>query len=214
MKKTIAKIHHRGLMAVTSQKLNSDFTAYTGDVTCWQGDTELTFTPAQTRTLLPSGNDPAWDTIEGLVTGEVKVKFYALPLDAMPDLLGCHYSAEEGVCVGEADQQTVWSGLTFENLVTTNGVASKNKTIIYKVVYDLPAISVKTIAEGDNAVAEVELTGHAYPVFYQKTGGGIGSRTYDIINSVSNATKYAANAEHIVFPTEPNTNPTPSKPTV
>ena len=42
----------------------------------------------------------------------------------------------------------------------------------------------------------------AYPVFFNKTSGAQGTRTYCIVNSVSNATKYTANATQIVYPTE------------
>lgn len=201
-KKIVAKIISRGLQDIMTQRLKSDFSAYEGDPVVWQGETALTFTPAQEVTELPSGNDPAWDAIPGLVTGDVKLTIYEIPLDVMSELLAVKYSEADGVCVGDSADGVVWLGLSFDRLIRKNGVDSRNKAILHKVRFDLPAINVKTIEKGDNAVANVELTGHAYPLFFKKKDGSMASRTYCIVNSMTNKTKYDANAESIVFPTE------------
>ena len=201
-KKVVAKIVSRGLQNIITQRLNADFSAYTGDPVEWQGETALTFTPAQEVTELPSGNNPVWDTINGPVTGEVKLTLYDIPLDIMPELLAVKYSAADGVCVGDGSDETVWLGISFDKLVKKAGIESRNKAILYKVRFELPTVELKTIETGDTAVAKVELTGHAYPVFFSKVDGSVGSRTYCIVNSVTNKTKYDANAESIVFPAE------------
>lgn len=201
-KKVVAKIVSRGLQTIITQRLNADFTAYDGDPIEWQGETSLVFTPAREITELPSGNNPVWDTIEGPVTGEVKLKIYDIPLEVMPELLSVKYSIADGVCVGDNEDGTVWLGVAFDRLIKSGDSQSRNKTILYKVRFDLPAIDVKTIEAGDNAVANLELTGHAYPVFFDKTDGSAGVRTYCIVNSIANKTKYEANADSIVFPAE------------
>ena len=93
-------------------------------------------------------------------------------------------------------------GLSFNRLVKKNGAESYNKTILYKVRFDLPEVAPKTIEEGDNAVGDITLKGKAYPVFFNKTSGAQGSRRYCIVNSATNATKYTANASQIVYPSE------------
>lgn len=201
-KKVVAKIVSRGLQNIMTQKLNADFSAYSGDPVEWQGETALTFTPSQEVTELPSGNNPVWDTINGPVTGEVKLTLYDIPLDVMPELLAVRYSAADGVCVGDTDDETVWLGISFDKLVKSGNAESRNKAILYKVRFELPAVELKTIEKSDTAVANVELTGHAYPVFFSKQDGSVGSRTYSIVNSVTNKAKYDANAEGIVFPVE------------
>ena len=198
--KNIGKVVSRGLQDLLTQRLASGHTAYEETVAKWQGDISLTFTPKRETTVLPSGNNPAWDTIEGPVIGDVELKLYDLPLADMPELLGVQYSAADGVCVGEGEP--VYLGLSFNRLVKKDGVESYNKTILYKVRFDLPEVSPKTIEEGDNAVGDITLKGKAYPVFFNKTSGAQGTRTYCIVNSVSNATKYTANATQIVYPTE------------
>lgn len=199
---TIAKIVSRGLQDVLTQRLNADHTAYGDTVAKWQGDTSLVFTPKREVTVLASGNDPAWNTIEGPVVGDVELKLYSLPLAIMPELLSVKYSAVDGVCVGDGDEASAFLGLSFNQLVRTAGVDSINKTILYKVRFDLPEVNVKTIADADNAVADVTLKGKAYPVFFTKTSGGKGSRTFCIVNSTTNATKFTANESAIVFPVE------------
>lgn len=199
--KKIKKVISRGLQDILTQRLNADFTAYTGDPVKWQGDTSLTFTPSQTTTELASGNDPAWDALKGPVVGDVELKLYDIPLDAMPELLGVKYSAADGVCVGDSDDAETWLGLSADKLVKTDEGESRNKIILYKVCFDLPSIESKTTTKDDTAVAEITLKGKAYPVFYTKKDGE-GSRTYCIVNSKTNKTKYDANAEAIVFPSE------------
>ena len=63
-------------------------------------------------------------------------------------------------------------------------------------------IDTKTISKDDNAIGELKLKGYAYPVFYAKQSGQNGARTYCILNSTLNTTKYNANKDTIVFPTE------------
>lgn len=199
--KNIAKIVSRGLQDILTQRLNSGHTGYGDTVAKWQGETSFVFTPKREVTPLASGNNPAWDTIEGPVLGDVELKLYSLPLDIMPELLAVRYSTADGVCVGDEVDETPYIGLSLNTLVKSTA-QSTNKTILYKVRFDLPEISVKTIAEADNAVADVTLKGKAYPVFFTKTDGSQGSRTYCIVNSQTNAAKFAANKDCIVFPTE------------
>lgn len=212
MVKNIKKIVSRGLHDILTQKLNDNFTGYSGDAVKWQGHSSFVFTPTQTKTELPSGDDPAWEVIKGAVVGDVELKLYGIPLDAMPELLGVKYSAVDGVCVGDNEDDEVWLGMAITKLVKSDGEESRNKTILYKVHFDLPEINDKTISKDDNAVAELTLKGQAYPVFYTKANGNDGRRTYCIVNSKLNKTKYDANAESIVFPAEfvpdvePNTN--------
>ena len=201
-KKVVQKIVSRGLQDIMTQRLNADFSAYTGDPVEWQGDTSLVFTPSREVTVLPSGNNPAWDSIEGPTVGDVELKLYDIPLDKMQELLAVKYSAKDGVCVGDTDDAPVFLGLSSDRLVKSDGVQSRNKLIIYKVRFDLPEINSKTIEEADTAVANVTLKGKAYPVFYSKASGEAGSRTYSVVNSVLNAEKYTANKDVIVFPEE------------
>lgn len=200
--KNIAKIVSRGLQDVLTQRLNSGHTGYGDTVAKWQGETSFVFTPKREVTPLASGNNPAWDTIEGPVLGDVELKLYSLPLDIMSELLAVQYSVADGVCVGDNDDETPYIGLSLNTLVKKDATQSTNKTILYKVRFDLPEINVKTIAEADNAVADVTLKGKAYPVFFTKTDGSQGSRTYCIANSQTNAAKFEANKDCIVFPTE------------
>ena len=121
----------------------------------------------------------------------------------MPQLLGVRYSSADGVCVGDSEDSTPYMALSLNTKVKTSEERpSYNKLIAYKVRFDLPEVNLKTIAEGDNAVADVTLKGKAYPVFFTKTDGSEGSRTYCIVNSIKNAAKYKANEEGIVYPTE------------
>lgn len=203
MPKTIVKkIISRGLQEILTQRLNADFTAYDGNPVVWQGDTAFVFTPQQTITELPSGNDPMWDVIKGPVTGEVEVTLYDFPLDIMPELFGVRYDAEQGVCVGENDEETLFIGISFDRIVKEDNVQSRNKAIIHKVYFELPAIDTKTISRDDNAVGELKLKGKASPLFYPKADGTFGSRTYALVNSVKNKAKYDANKDCIVFPEE------------
>lgn len=200
--KKIQKMVSQGLQDVMTQRLNSGHTAYDGDPIKWTGETSFVFSPKRDSTILAAGNDPAWDEVNGPVLGDVELKLYSLPLEDMPSLLGVKYSAADGVCVGDEDDATPYVGLALNNKVKSNGESSFNKTIIYKVRFDLPEVNLKTIAEGDSAVADVTLKGKAYPVYFTKTSGAQGSRTYCVVNSVTNATKYKANEEAIVFPAE------------
>lgn len=201
-KKKMKKIISRGLQTILSQRLNGDFSAYEGDALSWQGDIDLKVTPSQTRTELPSGNDPAWDTLKGPVVADVEITLYEFPIDQMPEILGVKYSEASGLCVGDSDDEDVFLGLSFDQLIKEDKAQSKNKMVLYKVCFDIPATEVKTIAKDDTAVKNVKLTGHAYPVFFSKKDGSLGSRTYCVMNSVKNKTLYAANAEAIAFPEE------------
>ena len=201
-KKQVQKIVSRGLQTILSQRLKSDFSAYEGDALAWQGDTALTFTPSQTRTELPSGNDPAWDTLKGPVVGSVEITLYEFPIDLMPEILGMKYSEASGLCVGDSDDGDVFLGLSFDQLIKEGDKHSHNKTVLYKVCFDIPATEVKTIAKDDTAVKNVKLTGQVYPVFFAKADGAQGSRTYCVMNSVKNKTLYDKHAEAIVFPEE------------
>ncbi len=201
--KKVQKVISQGLQDVMTHRLNNGHTGYDGDPIKWTGETSLVFTPKRDSTVLAAGNDPAWGELNGPVLGDVELKLYSLPLEDMPSLLGVKYSVADGVCVGDEDDATPYVGLALNNKVKGQGGASSfNKTILYKVRFELPEVSLKTIAEGDTAVADVTLKGKAYPVFFTKTNGSQGSRTYCIVNSVTNATKYKANEETIVFPTE------------
>ena len=201
--KRIQKMISQGLQDVMTQRLNSGHTGYENDPIKWTGETSLVFTPKRDNTVLAAGNDPAWGELNGPVLGDVELKLYSLPIEDMPSLLGVKYSAADGVCVGDEDDATPYVGLALNNKVRKEGgVSSFNKTILYKVRFDLPEVNLKTIAEGDTAVADVTLKGKAYPVYFAKTDGSQGSRTYCIVNSATNATKYRANEDAIVFPTE------------
>ncbi len=201
-KKKMKKIISRGLQTILSQRLNGDFSAYEGDALSWQGDIDLKVTPSQTRTELPSGNDPAWDTLKGPVVADVEITLYEFPIDQMPEILGVKYSEASGLCVGDSDDEDVFLGLSFDQLITEDKKQSKNKMVLYKVCFDIPATEVKTIAKDDTAVKNVKLTGHAYPVFFSKQDGSLGSRTYCVMNSTKNKTLYEANKEAIAFPEE------------
>ena len=201
-KKVVQKIISRGLQNILTQRLNAEFNGYDTDPVQWQGDTALVFTPTQTTTEMPSGNDPAWDVIKGPVLGDVELTLYDIPVENMEDLLAVKYSEADGVCVGDSDDGTVWLGLSSDRLIKSAAGESKNKLILYKVRFDLPAIDSKTISKDDNAIAELKLKGYAYPVFFEKADGSTGRRTYAIVNSVKNKAKYDANTEKIVFPAE------------
>lgn len=199
IKKTISQ----GLQDVMTQRLNAGHTGYEGDAIKWTGETSCVFSPKRDNTLLAAGNDPAWGELDGPVTADVELKLYSLPLEEMPQLLGVRYSAADGVCVGDDEDGTPYMGLSLNTKVkTTSEKPSYNKLIAYKVRFDLPEVNLKTIAEGDTAVADVTLKGKAYPVFFTKADGSEGKRTYCIANSIKNAAKYKANEAEIVYPTE------------
>lgn len=202
MVKQVQKIVYHGLQDVLTQRLNSGHTGYESGATKWTGETSFVFTPKRDTTVLAAGNDPAWGEIQGPVLGDVELKLYSLPLEDMPSLLGVQYSESDGVCVGDEDDYTPYVGLSLNNKVKSSSGNSYNKTILYKVRFDLPEVSNKTKAEGDTAVADVTLKGKAYPVFFTKTNGEQGARTYCFVNSAKNATKYAANENGIVYPSE------------
>ncbi len=205
--KTVSKIISKGMQDVITKKLNDDFSAYTGDIVKWTGDTAFTFTPTRTQTELASGNDPAWMSIQGLVTGDVELTLHDIPIENMEDLLGVKYSAADGLVVGDTDDPVPFVALSLNRIVEdADQVESYNKLILYKVRFDLPAIDIKTITSDDNAISELKLKGKAYPVFFQKQSGKQGARTYAIFNSTANAAKYTANAADIVFPSDPASN--------
>lgn len=200
--KSIRKVISRGEQNLQTQRLNADCSAYEGDTYRWQGESAFVFTPAQTTTELPSGNDPAWDVIKGVVTGDVELTVYDIPIEDMCHLLGCKYTETDGFVAGDSDDGVAFLGLSIDKLIRSGSTDSINKVILYKVAFDLPAIDIKTISKDDNAVAEIKLKGKAYPVFFTKTNGSLGSRTYRLLNSTRNATAFTANANVIVFPTE------------
>lgn len=212
MLRNIKKTISRGLQDVMTQRLNAGHTGYEGDAIKWTGETACVFTPKRDSTLLAAGNDPAWGEVDGPVTADVELKLYSLPLEEMPQLLGVKYSAADGVCVGDDGDGTPYIGLSLNTKVkTASEKPSYNKLIAYKVRFDLPEVNLKTIAEGDNAVADVTLKGKAYPVFFTKSDGSEGSRTYCIVNSIKNAAKYKANESEIVYPTEMTPDADPSE---
>lgn len=198
----IPKIVSQGLQDIITTKLNSGFTGYESEAVKWTGETAIVFTPTRTTTELPSGNDPAWMVKQGLVVGDVELTLYDIAIDHMEKLFGVKYSAADGVVVGDTDDAVPFIGLSFDRLVTSESGESRNKFILYKVRFDLPVIDTKTISKDDNAIGELKLKGYAYPVFFAKNDGKNGARTYCILNSTLNTTKYTANKETIVFPTE------------
>ena len=198
----IGKIISKGLQDVLTVKLNAGCTAYETDVAKWTGETALVFTPSRQATELASGNDPAWWVKEGLCVGDVELTLYDIGIADMERLFGVKYTATDGLVVGDFDDGVVFVGLSCDRLVETPSASSRNKIILYKVRFELPAIDAKTISKDDSAIGELKLKGYAYPVFFTKTNGDTGARTYCIVNSSLNATKYAANASTIVFPTE------------
>lgn len=200
----LPKLIYHGFGQLITRKINAGQTGYDGLPVIWEGNIDFEFTPSQEKTSLPAGDDPNWGTIDGPVLGNVKLTVYSIPVDVAPQLLAVKYSAADGLIVGDDDAPTVNVGLSVENSVKneSTGAVSKNKTIIYKVNFDLPTKSIKTKQEGDNAVATIELNGKAYPAFFTKTNGSIGRRTYCSINSNLNSVKYAANADTIVWPTD------------
>ena len=198
----IPKIVSQGLQDIITTKLNSGFTGYESEAVKWTGETAIVFTPTRTTTELPSGNDPAWMVKQGLVVGDVELTLYDIAINHMEKLFGVKYSAADGVVVGDTDDAVPFIGLSFDRLVTSESGESRNKFILYKVRFDLPVIDTKTISKDDNAIGELKLKGYAYPVFYAKQSGQNGARTYCILNSTLNATKYNANKDTIVFPTE------------
>ncbi|MBR2882476.1 MAG: hypothetical protein IKB96_09160 [Prevotella sp.] len=198
----IPKIVSQGLQDIITTKLNSGFTGYESEAVKWTGETAIVFTPTRTTTELPSGNDPAWMVKQGLVVGDVELTLYDIAINHMEKLFGVKYSAADGVVVGDTDDAVPFIGLSFDRLVTSESGESRNKFILYKVRFDLPVIDTKTISKDDNAIGELKLKGYAYPVFYAKQSGQNGARTYCILNSTLNTTKYNANKDTIVFPTE------------
>lgn len=198
----VPKIVSQGLQDIITTKLNSGFTGYESEAVKWTGETAIVFTPTRTTTELPSGNDPAWMVKQGLVVGDVELTLYDIAINHMEKLFGVKYSAADGVVVGDTDDAVPFIGLSFDRLVTSESGESRNKFILYKVRFDLPVIDTKTISKDDNAIGELKLKGYAYPVFFAKKDGKNGARTYCILNSTLNTTKYAANKETIVFPTE------------
>lgn len=198
----VPKIVSQGLQDIITTKLNSGFTGYESEAVKWTGETAIVFTPTRTTTELPSGNDPAWMVKQGLVVGDVELTLYDIAINHMEKLFGVKYSAADGVVVGDTDDAVPFIGLSFDRLVTSESGESRNKFILYKVRFDLPVIDTKTISKDDNAIGELKLKGYAYPVFYAKQSGQNGARTYCILNSTLNTTKYNANKDTIVFPTE------------
>ena len=198
----IPKIVSQGLQDIITTKLHSGFTGYESEAVKWTGETAIVFTPTRTTTELPSGNDPAWMVKQGLVVGDVELTLYDIAINHMEKLFGVKYSAADGVVVGDTDDAVPFIGLSFDRLVTSESGESRNKFILYKVRFDLPVIDTKTISKDDNAIGELKLKGYAYPVFYAKQSGQNGARTYCILNSTLNTTKYNANKDTIVFPTE------------
>lgn len=198
------KTIYHGFGKLITRKINAGQTNYDGLPVIWTGEIDLEFSPKQEVTYLASGDDPQWGRIEGAVTGDVKLTIYGVPINHLPQLLGVKYSAADGIVVGEDDTPSVNVGLAFDNSVKneSTGAVSTNKTILYKVNFTLPNTVIKTKGEGDNAVATIELNGKVWPVFYTKTGGSIGRRTYCKVNSTLNATKFAANADTIVWPSD------------
>ena len=198
----IPKIVSQGLQDIITTKLHSGFTGYESEAVKWTGETAIVFTPTRTTTELPSGNDPAWMVKQGLVVGDVELTLYDIAINHMEKLFGVKYSAADGVVVGDTDDAVPFIGLSFDRLVTSESGESRNKFILYKVRFDLPVIDTKTISKDDNAIGDLKLKGYAYPVFYAKQSGQNGARTYCILNSTLNTTKYNANKDTIVFPTE------------
>ena len=200
--KSIRKIISRGEQNLQTQRLNAGCTAYEGDTYRWQGESAFVFTPTQTVTEVPSGNDPAWDVIKGAVTGDVELTVYDIPIEDLCHLLGAKYTEADGFVVGDEDDEVAFLGLSIDKLIRSGNANSINKVILHKVSFELPAIDIKTISKDDNAIAEIKLKGKAYPVYFSKTNGELGSRTYRLLNSVKNATAFLANKDAIVFPTE------------
>lgn len=193
------KIISRGLASISTQKLNAGQTGYSATRTEWSGHHEIVITPSQDKTLLPSGNDPAWAEIKGAVLCDIDLKIYALPVDKMSELLNVDYSDEDGVAF-TSNTAGQFVGMDIVTDIQTEDAKSQRKIILYKVSFDLPEISLKTVAEGEPAVGDVTLKGKAYPVFYAKSGGTQGNVTLSIFDSVKQATKWEANKSTIVFP--------------
>lgn len=200
----LEKIIIHGYCQLVTRKINAGQTGYDGLPVIWTGQIDVEFTPTQEKTALPSGDDPRWGSIKGPVLGSVKGTFYGLPLNYLPQILGVKYSAADGMVVGDEDEPDVLIGMAFDQSVKheSTGAASVNKTILYKVELDLPTISGKTKGEGDNAVANIEISGKAWPAYYTKTGGSTGRRTYCTVNSTLNPDKFAANNNTIVWPSD------------
>lgn len=202
MKNTLAKVFSRGLHDVLIQSLNSDFTGYESDSTAWQGETNIEVDLTRKTELLPSGDDPAWGVVKGPVLGTVKLTMYDIAVDDMEKLFSVKYDAAEGVCIGDTDDEDRFVGLSFDKRISVNGAESHNKTILYKVLFELPKITAETVSSDSNAISKLETTGSIYPVFYTKTNGETGARSVCIVNSTKNVAKYAANKDCIVFPSE------------
>ncbi len=195
------KIISQGLQKIITQKLNADHNGYTGDAQEWEGVTELTITPTVASTVLPAGNDPQWMKINGNVTADVSLKLYDIPLEKMKDLLSVKYDAENGVSF-EGGADAVFLGLKVDRPVTASDGSSTNRIVLYKVTFDLPEISMKTIEEEDTAVSDVTLSGKASPVFYSKSNGTVGNITMRMMNSVSHPDAFASFENGIVYPTD------------
>lgn len=201
---TSKKIVAQGMCNVLTVKLAESGTAYASDPVKWQGTTQLVFTPTRTVTDLASGNDPSYLTVQGLVTGTVELTLFDISVDDLAKLVCAKYSATDGLMVGDFDDPITYVGLSVDKLVRTKEASAETvsytKTILYKVRFDLPALDIRTISEEDNSISEIKLTGKAFPVFFAKTNGE-GARTYTIVNSVTNSTKYNANKDTIIYPT-------------
>lgn len=189
----------RGLVSIATQKLNAGQTGYDSTRIEWSGHHEIVITPSQDKTALASGNDPAWAEVRGALLCDIDLKIYALPIDKMAELLNVDYSDDDGV-VFTGDTTSRFVGMDVVTDAQTGDTKSQRKVILYKVSFDLPEISLKTVAEGETAVCDVTLKGKAYPVFYTKADGSQGNMTYTIIDSVAHAKKWEASKSTIVFP--------------
>lgn len=201
------KIITRGLATIATQKLNDEQKGYSTTRNTWDGQHECTITPNQDKTLLPSGNDPAWAEIRGPVICDVELKIYAIPIEKMQELLSVEYSETDGVSFS-SDADSVFVGMDIIVDAQSTAGRSKRKTTLYKVSFDLPEISAKSVAEGDVAVADLTLKGKAYPVFYTKADGKQGDKTLTIIDSTKQSTAWTARENTIIFPTAATTTPT------
>ena len=190
------KIITRGLATIATQKLNDEQKGYSTTRNTWDGQHECTITPNQDKTLLPSGNDPAWAEIRGPVICDVELKIYAIPIEKMQELLSVEYSEADGVSFS-SDADSIFVGMDIIVDAQSTAGRSKRKTTLYKVSF-----------EGDVAVADLTLKGKAYPVFYTKADGKQGDKTLTIIDSTKQSTAWAARENTIIFPTAAATTPT------
>ena len=197
------KVVTQGLATVATQRLNDTHSGYESEVTEWEGHHSLVITPSQSKTLLPSGDDPAWGEIRGSVVCDLELKIYAIPVELMSKLLGVEYSDEDGVSMSDAPP--VYVGLALTVKETRDGAKTQNKIIAYKTCWDLPELSHETVGEDNAAVADLTIKGKGYPVFYTKADGSQGNKTVAIFNSVKQKAKWDANAKSIQFPNETDT---------